>query len=71
MFNKLFDLIEHGSEWTVMKNVIESTEQLLEHFEDDRMKEGSYPAAIDALCEILQSYKQKHLNNIPEICIKR
>lgn len=61
MFNKLFALIESGREWEVIKEVIVSLEDMFKIFEDDRLKEGAYSAAIDAICEILQEYKTKQL----------
>ena len=61
MFNKLFNLIEHGNEWHVMEDVIAGIEHILAQFEDESVKEGSYPAAIDAVCEIFQEYKERHL----------
>jgi hypothetical protein len=58
MLDKIFNLFKKDVTLDHMGYLLTSAEQLLQHFEGDRLKDGnSRDAAIDAICELLQSRK--------------
>jgi hypothetical protein len=60
MFDKIFSLFLPECKFLKMAEFTNDVAQLLSHFEEEYLKDkSSKNAAIDTICEILQSHKDK------------
>lgn len=58
MFDKFFSFFKKDP-LTSMRQFLQTMEELMQHFEENNLKEGVRNAALDALIEFLQQQKSK------------
>jgi len=61
MFDRLFAALKSNKDLLTFSEILAKVNDLTMHFEDDYLKDGDFKdAAIDEICELLQSYKVKN-----------